>query len=308
VKALRVRVPWFLPVFAVACANADVVQTELSARTVIGFSTEGYPSTASVNHVRLRVTHGSNVQTTEVDVPTQRTELTVLGEGSVTVELEGYAGASSDPSALRWIQRASSPLNRDKSSVRLLRMGFDPLCVSDAEPSVLRCGKEETCARGVCISMARSSLELESYTPSWFVAAADPCRPSAGLPEVEIGAGAAGYTKLLDGATLALEAGPQGGHHLWIGAKGKNFAQQGTLVAITGRNPDTGMVASPATFVFSLNADSDGRCSVTGLRYQVDAGGLNYRSFLGAPFELTVEMRDRFGTISSATTRVQIDK
>jgi hypothetical protein len=303
-----VRVLW-LPVFAMACASADVGQTESSARTVIGFSTEGYASTSSVKHVRLRVTRGSEVQTTDVDLPLQKTEVTVLGEGSVVVELEGYAGNGSDKGALRWIQRASSPLNRDSRNARLLRMGFDPLCVSDSEASVLRCGKEETCARGVCIAMARSSLELESYTPSWFVPTVDPCRASAGAEaDVEIGAGAAGYTKLVGGANLALEAGPQGGHHLWIGAKGRNFAQQGTLVAITGRNPDTGVVASPASFVFSLNPESDGRCSVTGLRYQVDAGGLNYSAFLGGPFELKVEMRDRFGTIASATTRLQIDK
>jgi hypothetical protein len=304
-----VRVLCGVLILAMACASADAGKTESGARTVIGFSTEGYTSTASVNHVRLRVTRGSEVQTTDVDLPLKKTELTVRGEGSVTVELEGYSGAVSEPSALRWVQRARSPLNRDNSSARLLRMGFDPLCVSNAPASVVRCGKEETCARGVCIPMARSSLELEAYDPNWFVPAPDPCRNSALVDaDVEIGFGASGYTRFLDGASLALEAGPQGGHHLWIGVKGRNFAQQGTLVSITGRNPDTNALASPAAFVFSLNPESDGRCSVTGLRYQVDTGGLNYREFLGAPFEIKVEMRDRFGAISSATTRIQLDK
>jgi hypothetical protein len=284
-----------------ACSSSE----EPELRTVVGFSTEGFTSTEPVRHVVIRVSRGSEVQTVETSLPTQKTEVNVQGTGQVTVELEGYTDASK--TERRWVQRASAPLNRKPGDTRLLRLGFDPLCVSDRPESVLlTCGPGTTCARGVCIGMERSSIELERYVPDWFVPSADACRMQSVQGEVTIGAGAAAYQDLAEDATLALEPGPQGGHHLWLAAKSRNFAQQGTLVAITGRNLQSGVQASPASFLFSLTPVGDGSCSLAGLRYQVDAGGIDYRAFLGGPFEISIEMRDKFGTIARAVKRVQI--
>jgi hypothetical protein len=288
----------------VACASAEPEPAQ-EARTIIGLSTEGYATTEPVKHVVIRVIRNGQVQTTEVDLPTQKTEVVVRGGGRATVEVEGYATSAKAPGELRWVQRAGVRLQT--AQTRLVRMEFDPLCVSDGTRPVATCAAQETCARGVCIGMERSSLELEPYDPNWFVPKPDRCRSNAAaLATVDIGEGSVSYKPLAEGATLTLERGLQGGHHIWLAAKGRGFAEKGTLVSITGRNPSSGVSASAAAFTLSLTPAQDGSCDVAALRYQVDAGGINPDAFRGAPFDVTVEMRDRFGNLAKTTKRVQI--
>ena len=45
---------------------------------------------------------------------------------------------------------------------------------------------------------------------------------------------------------------------------------------------------------------------VAGLRYQVDGGGIDYGRFLGKPFEIHVELRDRRGATVHAVLQVKI--
>jgi hypothetical protein len=290
----------------VACASAEP-EALLQSRTIIGLTTEGHAMTEPVKHVVIRVIRGDQVQTTELSLPTQKTEIDLRGGGQAIVEVLGYATATTAPGDLRWVQRARVPLDRASSEPRLLRMEFDRLCVSDGTLPVISCGPTETCARGVCIGMQRSSLELEPYEPNWFVPKPDLCRTNSAAPLlVEIGEGARSYTSLAEDATLTLERGLQGGHHLWLAAKGRGFAEKGTLVSITGRNPNTNVAASSAAFALSLSPNQEGSCEVAALRYQVDGPGINLQSFRGAPFEIKIEMRDRFGNIASTTKRVQI--
>jgi hypothetical protein len=301
---------------AVACAGSETAPLELAVGdapavesvTIVGFSTEGFGTTAPVRHVSIRVTQGEHTSVTEVDLPTQKTEVSVLGSGYARVQIEGYAASEKAPGELRWVQRAGVTLKQKPGEKRLLRMNFDPLCMSDRGDNVVSCKEDETCARGLCIGMDRSSLELEPYMPDWFLPPPDACRPKgdASAPEVLIGMGTASFEALADGAVQALEAGPQGGHHFWIAAKGRSFAERGTLVAISGRNPETGVEAASATSLFSLTPLGDGSCSVSGIRYQVDAGGIDHRAFRGGPFDLTIEMRDRFGSIARATKRIRV--
>jgi hypothetical protein len=281
-----------------ACTNSTRFE-EATGEIVVGFSTEGLGATAPVERVELRATADGEAREVKVDLPTQRTELLVSGRSFLDVELSGYGG----PGKLErlWVRKARAPFVRGQK--RLLRLEFDPLCVAPIGQTPTVCAGDQTCARGACVGALANDLELETYRPDWYIAAPDPCRPTAtGTPEAQVGMGAAFFQEVPPGTEVALEAGPQGGHHLWIAIRTRNLASRGTFVGLSGGNPETGEAASAASFVLALDQGTAGTCHVAGLRYQVDGGGIDYRRFLGKPFEVSVEMRDRFG----ATVRGQL--
>ena len=95
------------------------------------------------------------------------------------------------------------------------------------------------------------------------------------------GTGQSGYLPLAPEQTLQAEAGPQGGHHIWIAARMKNLKQAGSTTKIVGVQPETGTAIPPSTFVFTFSPDDGGYCKLYGLRYQLDNGGIDYKQFLG---------------------------
>ena len=116
---------------------------------------------------------------------------------------------------------------------------------------------------------------------------------------------------LVDGQTLALERGPQGGHHIWIATRMKNLRQSGSRTALSARMPSRpDVVIQPAAYVFTYDRDEGNYCKLWGLRFQLDTNapdlGTGYKTFLGQDLEVTVEVVDSTNTSAKATRTIHI--
>ena len=70
--------------------------------------------------------------------------------------------------------------------------------------------------------------------------------------------------------------------------------------------PGSNLTVPPAAFIFTFDPDEGGYCKLYGLRYQLDAGGADYMSFLDKDLDITVTVRDTAGTVGSGTVRVHV--
>jgi len=169
------------------------------------------------------------------------------------------------------------------------------------------CAPPSTCIRGLCQTPLVPLPKLEPYAVDWPNNAPDLCRPrNAGAPTVQLGTGQTGYTPLTGTETLQAEAGPQGGHHIWIAVRMKNMKQAGSTTRVSAVQPDTGTVIPSSTFAFTFERDEGGYCKLYGLRYQLDNGGIDYTQFLGKPLDVTTTVVDGAQATASSTVRIQV--
>jgi len=123
---------------------------------------------------------------------------------------------------------------------------------------------------------------------------------------VEVGTGQTDYRMITAGETLQAEAGPQGGHHIWIATRMRNLKQALTTTRIEGIQPDTGTTIPHSTFVFNYVPAEGGACKLYGLRYQLDNGGIDYKQFLGKPLDVRVTLTDQSGVSVASTAHIQV--
>jgi hypothetical protein len=169
------------------------------------------------------------------------------------------------------------------------------------------CAAPMTCIRGVCQSDVVPPSSLEPYAPNWPDNVPDVCKPkNAGPPTVQIGTGQTGYAPLALGQTLQAEAGPQGGHHIWIAVRMKNMTQVGSTTHVSAVKPGTNTPIPPSSFAFTFDTDEGGYCKLYGLRYQLDNGGIDYVQFLGKPLDVTTTVVDAAGQVASSTAHIQV--
>jgi hypothetical protein len=169
------------------------------------------------------------------------------------------------------------------------------------------CAAPSTCILGACRLDAVPAEGLEPYAANWPSNAPDRCKPrDAGSPVLQVGTGQTEYLPLATGQTLQAEAGPQGGHHIWIATRMKNMKQTLTTTRVEGMQPGTGTTIPPSTFVFTYAPDTAGFCKLYGLRYQLDNGGIDYKQFLGKPLDLTVTVTDSAASTAKSTSRIQV--
>jgi hypothetical protein len=169
------------------------------------------------------------------------------------------------------------------------------------------CAAPGTCIMGICQPSAVPPGGLEAYAPKWPTNAPDRCKPvNAGAPALQIGTGQSYYLPMTPGQTLQAEAGPQGGHHIWIATRMKNLKQAGSTTKITGIQPDTHVTIPPTTLAFTYAPDEGNFCKLFGIRYQLDNEGIDYKQFLGKPLDVVVTVTDPSGSTISNTARVQI--
>jgi hypothetical protein len=229
----------------------------------------------------------------------------------VQVEALGGAGLTA-PLITR---HASTQFVPDK--VALLRVQLESRCVVYPPPppgskipgplSGPTCTAPATCIRGLCQSPYVPPGALESYAPNWPSNAPDRCKPrGGGAPILQTGTGQSYYLPLTDGQTLQAEAGPQGGHHIWMSVRMKNMKQAGSTTKIVGVQPGTGAQVQPSTFAFTFDPDEGGFCKLSGLRYQLDTGGVDYTQFLGKPLDVTMTVADPSGATASSTAHIKI--
>ena len=212
--------------------------------------------------------------------------------------------SKSTPSATRRPRRRSSQRLSSTHFVpgrtALLRIPLESRCIvypamprgASKVPGPLsgpRCTAPATCIMGVCQSSDVPPARLEPYAANWPTNAPDRCKQRDGVPaDLQVGTGQSYYLPLTPGQTLQAEAGPQGGHHIWIATRMKNMKQMGTTTKISGVQPGTGAQIPPTTLAFTYSPDEGGYCKLYGIRYQLDNEGIDYKQFLGKPLDVSV--------------------
>ncbi len=177
----------------------------------------------------------------------------------------------------------------------LFRLHLSSKC--ELAPGAETCDATKTCASGLCIDPFLAPEALEPYAEGWSKGV-DRCKPAgAGAPEVAVGAGQADYLPAMDFDEAQLEAGPQGGHHIWLALRARNLKQSGTRTVITGSFPDLGLVTPPLEVIFTLLPDEGDYCTLDGLRFQLDGGGVDVALLLGQKLEVTATMKDADGAV-----------
>jgi hypothetical protein len=131
------------------------------------------------------------------------------------------------------------------------------------------------------------------------------CKLSAGAaPEVVVGRGQSDYLPLADLETVQVEAGPQGGHHIWMAIRMKNLLRSGSRTTLKATAPDSGVRVAPYEVIFTFDPDEGGYCKLYGLRFQLDAGGVDYLPLLGKELDVTGVVIDREGDSAEGFRRV----
>jgi hypothetical protein len=171
----------------------------------------------------------------------------------------------------------------------------------------LLCGTDMTCRTGVCTPALVPTSELSPYDPNWRVGGPDACTGNNSAPaQLAIGNGQTDYLVTEPNATLTAEAGPQGGHHIWIAVRQRGLRQRGTVLSISAMQAGTGLTPRSYTVVFDFNPDEGGFCKLAGLRFQLDTDGGPIARYLGKPLELRVEAKDPLGRTTTSTLTVLV--
>jgi hypothetical protein len=174
----------------------------------------------------------------------------------------------------------------------LLRVVIDSRCVVAPGSSAPSCTAPETCVAGQCADEHLDPGILQPYSPSWSKGSTDICKPaSGGAPVIFVGEGQADYLPTMDGDVAQVEAGPQGGHHIWVAIRMKNLHQSGSITSITGHFPDLGVDVGPFNVIFTFEQDEGGFCKLYGLRFQLDQAN-DITTLLGHPLDVTVKVTD----------------
>lgn len=315
---MRLRASVFLAASSLslaACPSED--PPDAGAPLIVGVQSDDFGSLVGSVHV-LVTRDGAVVRDeTIAAAPGQPSalpvEIEVTGEPGARVEVSAEALPASGGAPI--VSRlAAARLPARGADRKLLRVHLESRCVvvpsAPAQPGTV-CDAPLTCVAGACRSSEVADDALEDYEPGWAAAPPDICRPAKrGEPEVILGTGQTDYASLADGQILALEKGPQGGHHIWIAARLRNLRQSGSTTTITSSLEGDPEPVPPISFVFTFDRDEGSYCKVWGLRYQVDAGAADlrnaYKRFLGKRLAVTVEIADSTGARASSTRVVRI--
>jgi hypothetical protein len=305
--------------FCPACHRGDATGTAL----VVGVQSDPMGGIVSALHVVIRVA-GAVVDEETIAPPRgskvgfpQPWEKTIPSTGKADAAVDVQVDAIGDPAAKPLFTRLSST-HFVPGKVALLRVPLESRCVvypptprgASKVPGPLSgpaCTAPATCIAGACVIPDVPSVLLEPYAKNWPSNAPDRCKPrNGGPPDLQVGTGQSYYLPLKPDQMLQAEAGPQGGHHIWIATRMRNMKQAGSTTRITGIQPDTGVTIPPTTLAFTYSPDEGGYCKLYGIRYQLDNEGIDYKQFLGKPLDVKVTVTDPSGTTMTTTSRVQI--
>lgn len=187
----------------------------------------------------------------------------------------------------------------------LLRVNLASSCLSPAAPA---CVAPKTCDAGLCKNSHVAGTALPEYTPDWdsHATTVDICKPeNPGDPVVVVGEGQADYLPMADGDVAQVEAGPQGGHHIWVALRLKNLTQSGSITSLTGHFADLGYDVGPFNVIFTFDPDEGGYCKIYGLRFQLDTDH-DIHEMLGHSLEVTGTIKDKDGDTGTGTRTVKL--
>jgi hypothetical protein len=165
----------------------------------------------------------------------------------------------------------------------------------------------ETCISGACRSAIVPETAFEPYRSDWQKGGpSDVCKPAGdGAPTLLVGQGQTDYFGMDDGEVAEIEAGPQGGHHIWVAARIKNLRQSGSITTVGGEVPELGLELQPMKWVFTLDPDEGGWCKIFGLRFQIDLKN-EIEPLLGKQAKVKVTMKDGDGAVGTGERLVTL--
>lgn len=184
----------------------------------------------------------------------------------------------------------------------LVRVPLESECVG--EP----CREGTTCVDGECASSAKDPTKLPEYIEGWAGNdGTDRCEPEpGGDPEVILGEGQSNFFPVEPGQVLQVEAGPQGGYHVWIASRIRNLKQGGSITEVTGSFVARDYSPPPLSIVFSFDPDEGDYCKIYGLRFRLDDPEHPIETLLGEELDLTVTITDSDGDVGTDTARVRL--
>ncbi|MEO9233267.1 MAG: hypothetical protein ABI421_08045 [Polyangiaceae bacterium] len=305
--------------------GASACKPKPTTAIIVGVQSD--PMGGVVSSLHIKITSNGSVVDDEIVKPPhgsrvgfpQPWEKTITGSsndnGDVSVEVD----AIGDPNAKDPLFTRLASTHFIAGKTELLRVPLETRCIvypttqrapGSKIPGPLsgpKCTAPGTCIAGVCQNSTVPPAGLETYSTDWPTNAPDRCKPkNGGPPTLQVGTGQSYYLPLTPNQTLQAEAGPQGGHHIWIATRMKNMRQAGSLTKIYGVQPDTGTKIPPTTLAFTYSPDEGDFCKLYGIRYQLDNEGIDYKPFLGKPLDVVVTVTDASGATATQTAHVNI--
>lgn len=228
----------------------------------------------------------------------------LAADTEVAVQLDAFGvGGSATPLTSR---AASTKILAGKKL--LFRVALDSRCVQTDGGKAPSCVAPETCVAGACAAVAVDAKTLPPYSPTWTKVSNDICKPSgSGPPVVSVGEGQSDYLPTMDGDVAQVEAGPQGGHHVWIAIRMKGLLQSGSITAVTGHFPELDQDVGPFQVIFTFDQDEGGFCKLYGLRFQLDQT-LPIDTLLGKKLEVQVKVTDKEGEVGIGKRTIVLSK
>ncbi len=286
-----------LALFAAGCRSEDA-----DAQVVVGLTTDravGF----DIHHVET---------TTKVDGVITHAERLSYGDGALSLPTEllvepAQDGAKVELAVAAFRDGEASPLVTRRAATRAVRGRRLLLLVSlDEACSAATCEPNATCVQGACVDPFIAPSALADYDPRWLASAPDACKtPFSGAPAVVIGQGENAFAPLEDNEVVSIEAGPQGGHHVWLALRVKGLRQMGSHLTVGGYFPDLAYELPPFTSRITLRKAGEDPCAIYGVRFQVDRG-LSVETVRGLALAIEVALEDPNGDVATAVKRVAI--
>ncbi|WP_438034726.1 hypothetical protein [Sorangium sp. So ce204] len=274
-------------------ADALVV-VGLTTDMAIGFEIDAIETTTKVDGVITRaerLSYGSSGLSLPAEI-----EIAPAQDGA---EVELSVAAFRDGEAAPVVKRTVA--TRAAGGRRLL------LPVSlDAACSGVACAAGATCAAGMCVDPFVDPSGLDDHDPTWIASASDACKTrSSGDPEIVMGQGESAFAPLEEGEVLPIEAGLQGGHHVWLALRVAGLRQMGLRLTVGGHFPELAFELVPFTALVALRRAGEGRCEIYGIRFRVDRG-LPVESVRGQALDVEITLEDPNGDVATAAQRIVI--
>jgi hypothetical protein len=233
---------------------------------------------------------GASSSATDFPVEFKFEDVTV--GSTVAITLRGY-----DSVEMRVVRHMETVV--DSTEQRLVRVHLESDCMlvspgGNAPAGAPTCNEtSQTCIAGTCQSATVPGSEQAPYTPGWAGSFSDICKPAEpGPPEVIVGHGQSDYLPMADDDVANVEAGPQGGHHIWVAARVKNLHQSGSITEVGGEIPSLGVSITPLKVIFTMDPDEGGYCKLFGLRFQIDVDGNDVNALLGERMKIIISVTD----------------
>ncbi|WP_437654125.1 hypothetical protein [Sorangium sp. So ce1182] len=286
-----------LALCSAGCASegADaLVVVGLTTDMAVGFELDRVESTTKVDGVITRA-ESRSYRGGELSLPAELAVGPARDGAEIALTVAAFRDGEASPVVTR---RAATRAVSGRTL--LLPVSLDEAC------SAAVCAASATCAEGACVDPFIAPSALADHDPTWIASARDACKtPSSDHPAVVIGQGDRAFAPLGDGEVMPIEAGPQGGHHVWLALRVEGLRQVGSRLTVGGHFPELAFELPPFTSQVTLRRAGDAGCEIYGIRFQVDRG-LSVESVRGRALDVEIVLEDPDGDVATAARRIVI--